>query len=264
MKNYKHAYPFTLATTSFIYRDSYLANAEKLAPYIDEIELLIFESTDIPSESEIEALKKLSEQSDLSYNVHLPFDISLTDDNPENRISAARKLYDVISLCSRLSPSTYTLHLSYRETSRDDAAIRYWQEKAEHGVSQLLSYGVNSRSISIETLEYPFEWTKSIIDRFDFAVCLDIGHLLKYGFDVRAMFARHASRTTIFHLHGVHNGKDHLALDMLSQNHLEIVSEVLKKFKGVVSLEVFSEENLLRSSAFLEKTWSEITAIHGM
>ena len=257
MKNYKHTYPFTLATTSFIYRDSYLANAEKLAPYIDEIELLMFESTDIPSESEIEGLKKLSEKSGLSYNIHLPFDISLTDDNPETRISAARKLYDVISLCSRLSPSTYTLHLAYRETSREDAAvIRYWQEKAEHGVSLLLSYGVNSKDISVETLDYSFEWAESIIEKFNLSVCLDIGHLLKYGFDVRAMFARHASRTTIFHLHGVHNGKDHLALDMLSPEHLEIVSEVLKKFKGVVSLEVFSEENLLRSSAFLEKIMS--------
>jgi len=41
-KSYKHAYPFKLGTTSFIYPDGYVPNVKMLGPYMDEIELLFF------------------------------------------------------------------------------------------------------------------------------------------------------------------------------------------------------------------------------
>lgn len=250
--SYKGKYPFKLGVTSFIYPDTYLVNAKLLAPYFDEIEILIFESKNLLSETDIEELRCVAEKTDLSYNVHLPTDISLTDDDPAAREYAAQKLHQVMSLTSCLSPSTFTLHLPYKEASRDKAAVRHWQEKAADGVSRLMAFGVNSRKISVETLRYPFEWTENIIEKFDLSVCMDIGHLFKYGFDAESVFGRYLSRISIIHLHGVRDGKDHIALDNLSSEHGRIVRDILKKFKGFVSLEIFSYQDLLRSLAYLE------------
>ncbi len=43
-KSYKGSYQFRLGTTSFIYPDHYLPNVKMLGPYLNEIELLLFES----------------------------------------------------------------------------------------------------------------------------------------------------------------------------------------------------------------------------
>jgi hypothetical protein len=78
-KSYKGLYPFKLGTTSYIYPDGYTQNVKMLAPYVDEIELLLFESApdSLPSNHEIKKLLLLSNEFDLTYNVHLPTDISL-------------------------------------------------------------------------------------------------------------------------------------------------------------------------------------------
>jgi hypothetical protein len=80
-KSYKGVYPFKIGTTSFIYPASYTQNVTMLAPYVDEIELLLFESApdSLPSIHEIKKLLSLSKEFDLTYNVHLPIDISLSD-----------------------------------------------------------------------------------------------------------------------------------------------------------------------------------------
>ena len=43
-KSYKGFYPFKIGTTSFIYPDLYVPNVRMLGPFVDEIELLLFES----------------------------------------------------------------------------------------------------------------------------------------------------------------------------------------------------------------------------
>ena len=57
---YKCRYPFRLSVPSFLYPDTWAANARMLAPHVDEIELLFFESKPkvcLPSREEIRALR---------------------------------------------------------------------------------------------------------------------------------------------------------------------------------------------------------------
>ena len=61
----------------------------------------------------------------------------------------------------------------------------------------------------------------------------------------------------MLHLHGVENGRDHLALDRLSEQLASTVLQILKKFTGVVSLEVFSFEDLSSSLNFFENHWDK-------
>ncbi|OQY55368.1 MAG: hypothetical protein B6245_19890 [Desulfobacteraceae bacterium 4572_88] len=257
-KSYKRAYPFKLGTTSFIYPDSYISNMRMLEPCLDEIELLFLESAEagLPSEREIEALCLLAEESDMTCNVHLPMDVPLTDSDFSARRDAAKAIRNVIDLTAPLSPSTYTLHLHYDEASREEAVIKKWQQIAYESTDRLLSDSlVKPELFSIETLDYPFEWVEKIIRDFHVSVCMDLGHLILYGFDAEALFDQYAEIISIIHLHGVRDGRDHIPLDRLSDGNVRLVMDILRRFTGVVSLEVFSYEYLIPSLIFLEKCW---------
>ncbi len=255
-KCYKHAYPFTLSVPSYIYPDALIPNVKMLGHYTDEIEVLLFESASdsLPTKDEIKTLAILAADFDLTYNIHLPTDISLTDKEPSVRQQAVKILQSVIHLTAPLSPSTYTMHLPYDEPSRTEADVKKWQEFAYNSMEHLLkSQSLPARGFSVETLNYPFEWADKIIKDFDFSVCIDLGHLILHENDVQAVVDKYAGITSIIHLHGVENGRDHIALNRLSKTHSETVRGILKQFSGVVSLEVFSYKHLAESLAFLEE-----------
>ena len=55
----KRRFPFRLATTSFIHPAGYTVNVRRLAPLVDEIELLFLERDHLPSVNEINELNLL-------------------------------------------------------------------------------------------------------------------------------------------------------------------------------------------------------------
>jgi sugar phosphate isomerase/epimerase len=256
-KSYKNAYPFRLSTTSYIYPDHIIPNVKMLAPYFDEIELLLFESRfdSLPTMQQINELLILAEQFDLTYNIHLPLDISLTDNDLLVRSKSVNVIKRIFDLTYVLTPSTYTLHLPCDETSFAGDGLKIWQDFAADSIEKLIAAGIQSHLISIETLAYPFEWIEEIIKAYKLSVCIDIGHLLVNGFDVKKVFDKHSSNTSIIHLHGVENKKDHVSLNRLSLEQMDQIIGILKRYYGVVSLEVFSFENLSASLTFLEKHW---------
>lgn len=258
-KSYKGVYPFKIGTTSFIYPAGYIQNVTMLAPYVDEIELLLFESASdsLPSIHEIKKLSSLAKEFDLTYNVHLPIDISLSDPEPTIRHAATVTLIKVIDLTASLRPSTYTLHLSYDENGQETDCIKKWQEGLYRSIGRFIATGINSEMISIETLNYPMEWVENILNHFNLSVCMDLGHLMVYGFDIETVFNRYCHRTSIIHLHGVENHKDHLPLNRLQKEESKSVKRILKQFTGIVSLEVFSYPHLKDSLQFLEKLWNK-------
>ncbi len=259
-QSYKGIYPFKLATTSFIYPDHMIPNIKLLGPYLDEIELLFFESTpsSLPSRQEIKEMGLLAQEFDLSYNVHLPLDISLSDPDAALRQTALEANSRIIDLTAPLAPSTYTLHLPYDGTDIDPEQTTKWHEFVRQSMQQLLACGIEPRSFSIETLDYPFEWIEPIVIDLNLSVCIDLGHLMVYGFEPDTVFKRYSRITSIIHLHGVENTRDHLALDRLSARKTNIIMGILKQFSGIVSLEVFSFDRLVSSLAFLEQHWQRI------
>jgi len=256
-KSYKHSYPFKIGTTSYIYPDYIVPNVKMLGPYVDEIELLLFESRSesLPTMQQINELALLAEQFDFTYNIHLPIDISLTDSDPIARSKSVNVIKRIFDLTYVLTPSTYTLHLPCDETSFDVESLTIWQDFAADGIEKLIATGIQSQAISIETLAYPFEWIEEIIKAYELSVCIDIGHLLVNGFDIKKVFDKHSSNTSIIHMHGVENKKDHVSLSRLQREQIDQIIGLLKSYYGVVSLEVFSFENLSTSLTFLEKYW---------
>ena len=256
-KSYKGIFPFKIGTTSFIYPDSYVQNVKILAPYLDEIELILFESipNSLPSNQEIKELVALSNQYDLSFNIHLPLDLSLGAPEPSTRHFAIETIKQVMDLTAPLSPTTFPLHLPYEGDDIESEAIKRWKERIYLSLEKLRADGINSKMISVENLNYPLTWVEDILIDLNFSICMDLGHLILYGFDMKDAFDRFHHIMPTIHLHGANDRQDHQSLDLLSKSNLKTILEILKRFKGIVSIEVFSYDHLNASLSLLEKVW---------
>lgn len=260
LKVYRGRFPFRLSTTSYILPDRILPNVLFLGPSFDEIELVLFESDgehNLPDEEEIERLKHLSTQYGLSFNVHLPIDLYLGDRHEEVRAKGISVLKKFIGRTLPLHPSTYTLHLSLRDRDgRDEEDIPSWRRRLIQSLERIGEWGIPSKQVSIETLDYPFEWIEEIVSDFGFSVCLDLGHILLYEQDLKQYMEKYLFQTSIIHFHGFRNGRDHLGIDHLEEGAVDLILSHLKDYKGILSIEVFSLEDLSSSLKVLEERWN--------
>jgi sugar phosphate isomerase/epimerase len=124
-------------------------------------------------------------------------------------------------------------------------------------MEEIVRSGMGSNRISIETLGYPFEWIEDIVEESGFSICLDIGHILTHGQDLRAYLEKYLPKTSIIHLYGFQNGPNHLGIDRLPESALELIFSHLRNYQGIVSLEVFSMDDLKRSLIMLEEKWEK-------
>lgn len=250
--SFKNRFPFTLATTSFIYAEDYAPNVRRLGPFVDEIELLLFESRSLPSRETVRELTALSREHAVGYNIHLPSDVSIGHGDPCRRESAVASLLNVFERVSPLSPSTLTLHIPWDGPSRLPEFLQPWKDRVRQSLVELIPAVDRPDRISVETLDYPLEWLADVIDEAGLAVCADAGHLLLQGRELPGIFERFAPRISIIHLHGVENGRDHLPIDRLPQPAVDSVLRVLSEFKGIVSVEVFGFDALEASLKWLD------------
>ncbi len=259
--SYKQAYPFRIGTTSYIYPDGFVPNARKLAPFLDEIELLLFESASVeslPTPREVKELAKIAAANELRYNIHLPTDLYLGSENRATRLHSVDTLKKVLDLTAPLCPTSSTLHLILDPSAgKNRGALRKWQRRVSDSLTRLLQNGLDAGRLSIETLDYPFARVEDIVATHGLSVCLDLGHLIRYGYDIQEAFHKHAEKTEVIHLHGVRNGQDHLSLDELSGPCLEPIVRFLRTYRNTLSIEVFSLKNLVRSLQFLNRLWKE-------
>ena len=292
--SYRRRFPFRLATTSFIYPDRILPNAMRLAPYLDEMELILFESKNLPDREEISDLSALQDKQGLSYNVHLPLDIFLGHPSDKTREEGIAAVQEVVTLTKRLTPSTYTLHYNYDETpirlrraknnennppsppfskgghplspplEKGDTGgfsgeknLSLWQRHIAESTGNILKMGIKPGLISVETLNYPLTWVEDIINDLGLSICLDLGHILLNKEDPLYYLDKYLEKTAIIHLHGVCRGRDHLGLDVLDEVVLLDWLRLLKEYTGTVSVEVFSFHHLQTSLEVLEKLWEK-------
>jgi sugar phosphate isomerase/epimerase len=259
-KSYKGVFPFNIGTTSFIYPEDYVPNVKMLGPYLENIELLLFEShhTDaLPSKQVIGDLAGLAKDFNLTYNVHLPTDISISSRDPQQQRIAVETIMRVAGRVEPLSPTTLTLHVPYNETPSDADGVKSWQERVSKNLKQILANGTPAELISIENLDYPFEILDPIICDLDLTICLDYGHLILQGDDIDTFLKTYGAKTAIVHLYGVAENHFHFALNRLPEKLMPPIMGVLANFKGTVSMEVFSYADLDASLKFLEKCWDQ-------
>lgn len=257
-KSYKGFYPFNIGTTSYIYPDLYVPNVKMLGPFVDEIELLLFESAPVSSlftKPVIYDLKQLSQDLEVSYNIHLPTDISISNPSPGGRDQTVSSLMRIIERMAPLAPASYTLHVPYPSDISNEDHLRNWQDVVYRNLAKFVGSGVPAEKIAIETLDYPLETLAKIIYELQLSICLDVGHLMLHGYDIPRFFNKYGAKISIMHLHGIKNNRDHLSLDQLPADSMQSILKILKTFTASLSLEVFSFKHLETSLQFFEKCW---------
>ena len=257
-KSYKKAFPFKIACPSYIYPAAIIPNVRALGPFVDEIELILFESgrKSLPTEKEINVLERLAEDLDITYNIHLPLDLYLGSNENTKRNKAIETLKSIFNLTAPLKPTTHTLHLIYEGLLDDEDYRKGWKSHLFESMEGLMPTGLEGRSISIETLSYPLGWIDDVLEAFDLSICIDVGHLILSGISLSETFKRYEDRLSIIHLHGVEGKKDHQSVDRFSESTWNLLLDVMNRFQEVVSIEVFSFDRLAKSLYVLNNLWN--------
>jgi sugar phosphate isomerase/epimerase len=241
---------------SFVYPASWADNARALGPYVDEMELIFFESSPpsaLPTPARITELAGIAAECDLRYNVHLPLDIRPGSPDRRLRSEAIQVILQLMAQAAVLDPTTWTLHLPFDAPGRSAENISAWQIRIRKSLSSLLDAGLAPSALSIENLDYPFGWVEEIVADLGLSICMDIGHLILQGKDPGRFYSTHAERICILHLHGVKNGRDHLPLPALPEAERATVLRILASFSGTASIEVFSPDHLADSLEWLDR-----------
>ncbi len=247
----KRSFPFRIATTSYILPDEILPNVRFLGKYFDEVELVLFESgskDNLPTGEEVLEMARVASDLDLSYNVHLPSDLFFADPDRALRQRFCETALSFYERTLPLSPSCYVLHLDSRRADRAvEPDVSAWSDRVCESLRVLESKGMDLGRVAVENLEYPVRRVLPVAADFDLSICLDMGHLLRYGHDLPVQSALFFDRIALVHLHGVDNGKDHKGLAHIPDAQWRTICGFLEGFCGGVSLEVFSLDNLAQS-----------------
>ncbi len=248
-----------MSAPSFIYPADYVTNTARIGPFVDEVELLFFESAAgcFPSAAQLDQLSALAAKLDITYNIHLPLDLDLGNLDAPLRHRAAERMAEILGRVTTLHATTHTLHLPFSDTHRNPSAVLDWQARTGLSLAELLRHTrIAPQRISIETLDYPPQWFEPLVHEFNLSVCADIGHLELAGLDLESVLACFGPKIRIMHLHGVADGRDHQSLAHLAPGPRTLMQRYLQDFDGCVSLEVFSLSKLDESLACLDQMLS--------
>jgi sugar phosphate isomerase/epimerase len=257
----KGRFPFRLGTTSYIVPADILPNAEHLAPLVDDVELVIFESpeqSNLPDSATVQRLAELGRERDLSYTLHLPLDLRLGDADETVRGQSVAKLLAVAERFWPLQPRALVVHFDWDGRGGLPADLAGWRARLALSVRELLLAGLRPRDLCVETLAYPFEVVEPVVLKHDLSICMDVGHLLLKGWPPEqfdAFLDRHLERCRIVHLHGIVDGRDHADLGGMDRGlltHLIVQFACAGAADRIVTLEVFSQADLEKSLAVLD------------
>ncbi|MFX1415213.1 MAG: cobamide remodeling phosphodiesterase CbiR [Promethearchaeota archaeon] len=213
----------------------------------------------------ISELGELKDELDLSYTAHLPFwAVELTSFNDYIRSGSVDSNVHSIRLVESLEPEAYVLHSTgalAAEYSRQGFSERvnlvvqgYMNSFAMKSVEEIISKSeVDPRKLAIENVEFPFDFTRDIVDELNTSICFDTGHLLtkQCGDEPLSEFYRkQRDRITEIHLNdglaekdeaGGH--QDHLVLGTGDMPVKEFLLELVKdKFEGPLIFEMPHED----------------------
>jgi sugar phosphate isomerase/epimerase len=254
----KGEFPFRLSTTSCVISESILDNLRLLGPHLDEVELVFFETdtqTNLPSFQNIRDMRQAAEDLDITYNVHLPGDLFFGDPNPSLRTRFQETALRFYERTLSLTPTLYILHLdSRRADGVPEPDSHAWTDRMAGSLSELVKEGLDPAQVAVENLEYPLDRLMPFVAQMGLKTCLDIGHLIRYGHDLQTQLDRHLSQSVMIHLHGVHQGVDHLGVQWILPEDWKMICRALADYTGGLSLEIFSLEDLAASLDRLQKT----------
>ncbi len=247
----KSRLPFRLGSTSYIYLADILPNVRRLAPLVDDVELVLFEvneQSNLPSPEVVAELEVLADIHDLTYTVHLPLDLRLAACDDGWRHLSMDKARRVVQATRPLNPWAYVIHLDGAELQAGitSATLARWRDQAARSLEMIGQEAGDLHLLAVENLEYydPQAFLP-LLDRLPVSLCVDVGHSLKSGEDPLPYLQAHLERTRVVHVHGSRDGRDHRGLDLLPDGLLAQLLDLLlaAHYQEVLTVEVFTERH---------------------
>jgi sugar phosphate isomerase/epimerase len=266
MQNWIKQLPFRLGTTSYILPDEILPNVNYLAGLVKDIELVLFEvdegPSNFPSVEVIDALIGLAGEHDLTFTIHLPLDLRLGAEGRTLSVSLD-KARRVIKATRPLDPWAYVLHLDaheYRDIPSEQALdpspeLKRWQDQAVRALDIAAGWAGGPEQLAVENLEgYALDFLEPVLKRIPVSRCVDIGHLWRDGHDPFPYLEGAFLRTRVIHWHGI-GARDHQSLELMPLAQVGGVMSWLleKRYQGVVTLEIFNQADLEGSIKTIEQ-----------
>ncbi len=256
----KTALPFRLGCTSYVYPDEILPNIRRMAPLVDDFELILFESNDmgnIPAKKEIDELCLLARDYDLSYTIHLPTDLILGASDRDMRERMLTTIHKIADAVAPLSPYAYVLHCEGIEKGASEEKKKKWQSHCREGIEWIVHNAISDpRLLCIENLGYPWQWHAGFSADAGCALCCDIGHLLSEKSDGwLEQLETMLPLTRVVHLHGVSAIRDHQSLCHEKDSTVRRILSMLRSYRHVVTLEVFSPHDVYGSLNMIRRLW---------
>ena len=261
--------PFKIGAPSMVFGENLLENARKLAAIVDHIEIVLFDTPTLhnfPTTNEIKTLKKLGDNENVSFSVHLPSSLEIASRVRKKREKSVQLAIDLIKLMDQVNSLYHILHIPYTKPTLTPVPGMYfpaehrdkfidWTKRATESLTTIQDMvGLDSK-ILVENINYSPIFLESFWKLGLCGFCLDMGHLMLGRESIIEVTKQFISVTEEVHLHGVRGYEEHLSLAVLPKARIsKWVSYLIDSaFMGVVNLEVFSAEDLETSIDLLHR-----------
>ena len=259
----KKTFPFYSGTTSYLYpfeTDNLTRNVDLISEAVDVIQLLFFGKNyldELITEASLETLKIIQTEKKIKYCIHLPTDFDLMNPQKNNLTETLACIQKILAACKELHVDYFILHMDRCENFTYPEIL--WDIKAKKQFSDHLKaisslFSDNPHRLCIENTAFSLECVKEEIIEHNVSVCCDTGHLMLKGLSFEPMYRQFQDRCPVLHIHGVQNGKDHIALTQSSPEYQKALQSLLKNYRGSVILEVFNEKDFIDSALWMRQT----------
>lgn len=246
--------------TSWVIQGSFADNMRELARCVDSMQFVLFDNefgSNIPGEEEVSALAALQKELGMSCTVHFPHDICLSADTAE-RVRCEDSCLRMMELFDELTPFAFILHLDGEQFGKYPSAdMERWLDMSGRSLARLAAAARSSKRICVETLDYDIAIAYPLIKANKMSVCIDIGHLLRYGHPVLEQTEMYMADTPVLHIHGVTpDGTDHQSMEYFDGT---LFAELVEKLTAdgrerIMTIEVF-EDDYRRSIDAIKRSW---------
>ncbi|MHC5053395.1 MAG: cobamide remodeling phosphodiesterase CbiR [Planctomycetota bacterium] len=247
----KGRFPFRIGATSCVLHADLAANVRALAPLVDDIEIVVFESDEVsplPDDGTLDLMRRAADEHEVTYTIHLPLDVRLASPDRAERARAVAVCRRVIGRMREVGPFAYVAHV----TGGDEAAAR-------ESLRRLGEAAGDPALVCVENLAAPTGALARLAADAGASLCFDVGHAALGGNErdgCAPWLERHVRSVRVLHVHGFADGKDHRDVSCLPEGTLERIAAALSGDAGtprVLTIEVFDEASFARSVAVMEE-----------
>lgn len=264
--------PFKISTTSMVFGEDLTENVNLLAGMVDHIEIVLFQTRElhnIPGAKEIEYLKRIGEDNNTSYSVHLPAFLEIASSDRKKREASIQLAVDIITRMNAINPLHHIIHIPFTTpTLTPEPGVYFsrhqgkqfndWTPRALNSLKELKEKSGQGTKILVENINYSPLFLEPFLSTELCGLCLDLGHLLLGRENVMDTLKYYLNITEEVHLHGVLDDQEHLSLSVLPGERVSRWVKFLRQsaYRGVVNLEVFTPGDLEESMRILSETLS--------